>query len=101
MIKHIVTWKIKENAEGRNKKEIMLLLQQKLLELQNKVPVVKHLEVGLNSTEAPADNWDVVLIVDLDNFQDLDLYQKHPEHLKVADFVKLVRESRSCVDFEY
>ena len=100
MIKHIVCWKIKEQAEGRNRDENLAIFKEKLLALKGLVPGIRHLEVGINAKEAPEDNWDIILITAFDTFKDLDAYQGHPEHLKVVEFVKQVRELRSCVDFE-
>ena len=31
--------------------------------------------------------------------EDLELYQKHPEHLKVAEFIGKARERRAVVDY--
>jgi hypothetical protein len=99
MIKHIVAWKLKENAEGKSRKENLALLKQKFTGFQRTIPVIKNLEVGLNADQTSKENWDIVLIIEFATFSDLEIYQRHPEHLKVGEFVKLVRESRSCVDF--
>jgi len=101
MIKHIVTWKIKDSAEGRTKKENIAIMKQMLLSLKEKLPMIKHLEVGINSPDADASNWDIVLITDLATMADLQAYQVHPEHVKVGEFVAKVRESRACVDYEF
>jgi hypothetical protein len=101
MIKHVVCWKLKENAEGMDKLEIVLTLKQKLVALKEMVPSVLSLEVGINDPEIDKTNFDVVLITTFNSKSDLQLYQSHPEHVKVAQFVMKVRESRACVDFEY
>jgi antibiotic biosynthesis monooxygenase (ABM) superfamily enzyme len=101
MIKHIVSFKLKDEAAGRNKAENAILLKNALMGLLGKVPTLKSMEVGINSEKAPQDNFEVVLISTFDNWAGLDAYQTHPEHLKVVELVKQIRESRSCVDFEY
>jgi hypothetical protein len=100
MIKHIVCWKIKENAEGMNQHEILVQMKQKLTALKNLVPVVKTLEVGINDPEIDKSNFDIILIATFDSKADLKLYQSHPEHVKVGEFVVKVKEARACVDFE-
>jgi hypothetical protein len=101
MIKHIVCWKIKELAESMSKGEIISSMKEKLLALKQLVPVVQSLEVGINDPEIDKSNFDVVLITTFKSKVDLQTYQTHPEHVKVAEFVMKVRESRACVDFEY
>ena len=100
MIKHIVCWKLKENVDGMNKLEIVSTLKQKLVALKKLVPVVLTLEVGINDPEIDKTNFDVVLITTFNSKSDLQIYQSHPEHVKVAEFVMKIRESRACVDFE-
>jgi hypothetical protein len=101
MVKHIVCWKIKDIAENRSKHENILLLKEKLIALMDLVSVIKSLEVGINDPEIDNQNSDIVLITTFDSSADLKVYQTHPEHIKVAEFVMKIRESRACVDFEY
>lgn len=100
MVKHIICLKLKDFAEGNPKSVNAKLISEKLLALKNKIKEIKFIEVGINSPEAPVDNFDVVLYSEFSSFADLEIYQKHPEHLKPADFIKKVRETRACVDFE-
>jgi hypothetical protein len=99
MIKHIVMWKLKDLAEGKSKienaKEIKVMLEN----LKGKIPGVKAIEVGLN-IEPSEQAYDVVLYSEFENIDALNTYQKHPEHLKVAEFVGKVREARTVVDYE-
>ena len=101
MIKHIVSWKLKETAEGKLKAENAILLKNLLLSLKEKLTMVRKLEVGLNSPKADSSNFDIILITEFDNMDDLQAYQVHPEHVKVAEFVGKVRESRACIDFGF
>lgn len=100
MIKHIVMWTIKE-TNGRSKRDNIELLKKQLLALKDYIPQVKSLEVGTNSLQAPQDNFDIVLVTEFGSFADLDIYQKHPEHLKVVELVKEIRVARACVDYEF
>lgn len=100
MVKHIICLKLKEFADGNPKSENAKLAAEKLLELKNKIKEIKSIEVGLNSPHTPADNFDLVLYTEFNSFADLEIYQKHPEHVKVADFIKKIRETRACVDYE-
>ena len=97
MIKHIVLWKLKEFAEGADKAENVRKLKAMLEALPGKVPVIRALETGVNGIPSEA-AWDVALIAEFDSPEDLDIYQKHPEHVKVAEFVGKVRTERALVD---
>jgi len=100
MIKHIVSWKIKDFAEGNTKVENLKIMKHLLLNLKEKIPVIKDIEVGINSSNTNESNFDIVLISKFGSLQDLNAYQTHPEHVKVADFVGKIRETRACIDFE-
>ncbi|HEY9124002.1 MAG TPA: Dabb family protein [Bacteroidales bacterium] len=101
MIKHVVSWKIKDEHEGMSKTEVLEKIKSMLLALKGKVDVIRTIEVGINDPLIDASNNDLVLIVTFDNAKDLDTYQKHPEHKLVGAFIGEVRLSRSCVDFEF
>jgi hypothetical protein len=100
MVKHIICFKLKDSAEGNPKSVNAKLAAEKLLSLRDKIKEIKHIEVGINSPQASADNFDMVLYTEFGSFEDLEIYQKHPEHVKSADFIKKIRETRACVDFE-
>jgi hypothetical protein len=99
MIKHIVMWTIKKNADGATKEELMKIVKVMLEGLKETIPVVQALEVGVNFN--PSDTaYDIVLTSEFKNKHDLEIYQKHPDHVKVGDFVGRVRELRAVVDYE-
>jgi len=101
MIKHIVSWKLKETAEGKAKAENLVIMKNLLLSLKEKLAVLKKLEVGINSPKADASNFDIILITEFDSMIDLQAYLVHPEHVKVAEFIGKIRESRACIDYEF
>jgi hypothetical protein len=100
MIKHIICLKLKDFAEDNPKSENAKLAKEKLLALKERIDEIKYIEVGINDQKASKDNFDMVLITEFDSFNDLDVYQKHPEHVKTADFIKKIKDTRACVDFE-
>ena len=99
MIKHIVLWKIKDGVEGKTKKESILTLKEALEGLKGKIKEIQFLEAGLNFN--PADTaCDLSLYTEFKSRQDLDLYQKHPEHMKVVELVKKLAGERRVSDYE-
>jgi hypothetical protein len=99
MIRHVVMWKIKDEAFGKSKQEICLQIQKELEELLPKIPAIKELQVSFNHPDCPQDNYDVVLDTVFDSVADLSAYQQHPEHQKVASFIKQVVVGRACIDY--
>lgn len=100
MIKHIVFFKLADNAEGRTKAENALFIKSELENLKNSIPQIKFIEVGINSAEAPAGNFDIALNSEFESIADLDTYQAHPDHKRVAAYIGKVRTDRACVDYE-
>jgi hypothetical protein len=98
MIKHIVLWKLKAQAQGAGKDENAAIMKRDLEALKQKIPQIRHIEVGRNCIPSDA-AYDVALYSEFANEEDLMIYQQHPEHQKVADFVGTVRESRVVVDY--
>jgi len=99
MIKHIVMWKLKASAEGASREGNAKILKAELEALKKKIPLIRHIEVGINMMPSEA-AYDVALYSEFANEKDLDSYQKHPEHLKIADFAAKIRESRAVVDYK-
>lgn len=100
MVRHIVMFKFLPEAEGRTALENAEHGKMMLEKLQGVVPTLKRSEVHINASAACKGNCELVLIADFDGFDELNEYIVHPEHKKVGEFMKKVRESRSCVDFE-
>ena len=97
MIKHIVIWKLKEQAEGCSASENAQKMKQLLDALVSKVPGIVSLEVGVKGADSPANNDDIILVSEFKTWADLDIYANHPEHLKVVEFVKKVVEKQCYI----
>jgi len=99
MLKHIVMWKLKEEAEGAGKKQNALEMKKRLENLKGSISEIKELEIGLQMEPMEA-AYDLVLYSAFRDKGDLERYQKHPEHQKVVEFVKKVVADRKVVDYE-
>lgn len=99
MIKHIVMWRLKDSAGGASKEENAKELKKRLQSLKDKIREIKHIEVGINISGSDAAS-DVVLYSEFDSMEDLDAYQKHPEHQKIVSFAGEIRSERRVVDYE-
>ena len=99
MIKHIVVRRLKDEALGKTKAENLIEMKAAIEALRYSVPGVMALEVGLDIGAAP-DSWDIVIYSEFSDRAALDVYQDHPEHVKVKELVAEVRELRAAIDYE-
>lgn len=99
MIKHIVMWNLKEEANGKikeeNAKEAKLMLEA----LVGKIPGLHKLEVGIDFNRSNA-ACDLVLYSELDDKKALEIYRDHPDHVKAAKFIGEITSERHVVDYE-
>jgi hypothetical protein len=99
MIKHIVLWKLAEEAEGYSKAENLARMKVGLEAMRETIPGIVELEVGVDF-ERSAAAWDIALYSVFETREDLDAYQVHPEHLKVKVLFGGVVAERAIVDYE-
>ena len=94
MITHIVLFKLKdESAESIEK------ARNTLMDMKGRIPGLKDIEVGIDITNSDR-SYDLALITKFDSVKDLDAYQTHPIHVKVAEYIVSVRASTVTVDFK-
>ena len=94
MITHVVLFKLKDSSPEAVEKAASVLRG-----LEGKVPVMRSIEVGVDALRSQR-SYDIALTVKFDTLEDLETYQKHPEHVKVAEYIASVRESVAVVDYE-
>ena len=92
MIKHIVMWKFKEGHE-----EEMNKFLSDLMSLKDKIDVIRSMQVGVNLNKNS--EFNAVLISEFDNFGVLKAYKENPEHVKVSNFCKSIREKKRSYRF--
>jgi len=100
MIKHIVFFGLADSAEGKSKVENAQIIKSGLENLIHLIPQIKKIEVGINYPNSPKTNYDIALYSEFDTMEDVDIYQEHPEHKKVAAYIAKVKISRAAVDYE-
>jgi hypothetical protein len=99
MIKHIVMWKLKDQAEGADRQANARKMKELLDGCANIVPGILKLEVALAQPGLEA-TYDVVLYSEFSDRAALDAYQEHPQHVALKGFIGAVREARQCMDYE-
>lgn len=99
MIKHIVFFRLKDQAHGNSKAVNAQLFKEKLEALRGIVPGLRRLEVGIDfsATEMSAD---VALYSEFDSRAALEAYIVHPAHQAVLPFLAEARHERRVCDYE-
>jgi hypothetical protein len=99
MVKHIVMWKLKNEALGNSKEENARMIKEKLESLNGKIDGIQKLEVGIDFSLTES-SFDVVLYSEFNSRKDLDNYQNNPLHKAVMPFILECRSERKVVDYE-
>jgi heme-degrading monooxygenase HmoA len=99
MIKHIVMWKLKEEAEGADRATNAREMKRRLDECGAIVPGIITFEVTLAQPDLEA-TYDVVLYSEFADRAALAAYIAHPVHQAVVPFIGAIREGRQCMDYE-
>lgn len=103
MIRHVVMWKLKDEAEGASKEKNAEKMKFILEGLKVNIEEIKSVEVGINITaedEEAGTAYDVVLISDFETELDYTMYTRNAHHKKALDFINSVIEERHFVDYE-
>ena len=100
MIKHVVMWRLYDEAEGRSKADNIRIFLEKLETLPNRIPQIQSFDFGANAIDQK-EQADVVLIAEFKDKQALEAYRTHPAHLEFIKNIKNFRYERRVVDIEY
>ena len=99
MIKHIVFWKLKEEANGQSKEQNAQAIKQKLEALKGNIEGLIDIEVGFDFLHSP-ESVDIVLYSTFTHKAALDFYQQHPLHKEIMPFISEARSERRVIDYE-
>ena len=100
MIRHICMFKFKEFAEGKTKSENIAITKSMLDKLPSEIKYIVSSETLFGAEGQKEDNYDLILISDFNNLEELEKYKVHPKHVAVGNFMRPVRISRTCIDYE-
>lgn len=94
MLTHIVLFKFKSDVSDASHQ-----VQSRLNTLPPLINEIKTYDIGENIISSDR-NYDLALYSQFDNIDDLQVYQQHPKHLEVLEFIKSVVENIAVVDYE-
>lgn len=99
MYKHVVLWKLKEEANGMSKKELALEVKKRLDELPSHIPEIRSYETAVNIGDYGASFFDVSLISEFENRDTFWNYTKYPIHDQVVAYIQTVMTAEEIVDY--
>ena len=94
MIVHIVMFKFKDENKDKN----INLVQEKLVQLEKDLDIVKQMEVGVDFVGSER-SYDLSLYSKFDSKEDLSTYATHEKHIEVVKFIKEVTTDIKAVDY--
>jgi heme-degrading monooxygenase HmoA len=97
MIRHIVMWRVR-GATSDERSAAAHLVKESFEGLRGRIPGMKHLEIGLDSSGVDY-ACDVVLVTEFESQEALSAYASHPEHLRVRQQLGDIRTARFQVDY--
>ena len=98
MIRHIVMWKLQDQAAGQSKEANGQAVRQALMALPAKIDEIAGFEVGLNINGSERAG-DVVLVSTFKDQEALKTYSAHPDHQEVVRFIRTVSAETRVVDY--
>lgn len=96
MIRHICMFKLKEENKAENLAELL-----RRVETLRPIPQIKRFAVETNAEGLPEDNYEVALIFDFENAEELEIYRVSEPHVEFGKFMRTIRESRACIDYKF
>jgi len=93
MITHIVMFKLKDRSA-----ESIERTAQVLRDMEGKIDVLKHLEVGIDVLHSER-SFDIALVTKFESMEALEAYQVDPVHKKVIEHMSQVRDASVSVDY--
>ncbi len=97
MIRRIVVFKMKEEANGKTAQENAEILAGKFNALKEKLDFLVDIKAGVSVNDICG--YHLGLTVEYATEEDIERYTVHPEHCLVKDFVGEIIETRTIVDY--
>jgi hypothetical protein len=95
MLKHIVIFKFKKDAEDSSKETV----QKALKDLPGQISEIRKFELGRDVVHSER-SYDMALVSEFENLDAMKRYQVHPAHMAVVEKLKKICDSILAVDFE-
>ncbi len=92
-------WKFVDSFDGMDKEGIMSEVEKRLGALEGIIPEIRSMKFERDILRSKR-SFDMIYLTQFDSLEALERYRVHPEHVKVAKFIALVREAQAVTDTE-
>lgn len=100
MIKHIVMFKLKSSIPDVERNKVLMKVKANFEALKNEIKEIAFYEVGINISESPV-AYDYIINSEFKTQEDLQIYSKHPAHIKAVEFNRQFSDNRIVVDYNF
>lgn len=97
MIKHIVCWQLKGDESQRQ--AAIKWLEEKMAHLEQILPEIKSMKVGINHNEAG--EYHVCVDEVFENDEEFNRYYYHPDHIRVRDHMSEASCGKMVFDYYF
>ena len=95
MIRHVVMFKLKPSVSLAQRDEWLEMSRR----LHGEIDLVRSFSIGADLIRLPR-SYDVAVVADFDNLEDVQAYADHPTHLATVELSRKLSEHIVSVDFE-
>jgi hypothetical protein len=99
MYKHVVLWKLKEEADGMSKAELAVEVKKRLDTLPGIISELEDFEVGINIGDYGASFFEMSLVATYPDEEAFKRYCVYPEHDAVVAYIQSVTVAEEIVDY--
>jgi hypothetical protein len=101
MIKHIALFKLKDEANGKSKKENIDQMAVNVHGLKDAIKEIDAIEVAptYRDADSPYPSYDLAVCVEFSSKQAYDSYFNHPIHQKAAAFAASVSDQVAAITY--
>ncbi|MCU7905949.1 MAG: Dabb family protein [Candidatus Thiodiazotropha sp. (ex Epidulcina cf. delphinae)] len=102
MIKHIALFKLKDEANGRNKKENIERIAVNIHGLESAIKEIHSIEVApiYIDADSPYPSYDLAVYAEFSSKEDYDIYFHHPIHQQAAAFAASVSDQVAAITYK-
>jgi hypothetical protein len=96
MIRHVVSWTLREDLDRDG---TVARIRELLTGLVGVIPSIRSLQV-VENVAYPGKNQDVAVVAAFDDLAGLDEYQVHPDHQAAAAEIRGMVTARAAIDWQ-
>lgn len=101
MIRHIVWWTFKPEAEGHTGVANALMMKEGCEALMGRIPSLKSIELSVDFESTSTLPVSLILNSTHDDMDGLKAYANHPEHQLLIEFAKATTATRQAIDYHF